>query len=257
MSSILKALKKLEDEKVTRKPDSLKIDAEILRSGSSSNLSSFKAVILSALLVACGAAATYLYMKNSPTVPVAPVASGTAASVPFATSPAPLAGAAAPVSGVPTVRITPENIVPANAESSRESSDVAPLKIAAKKTAQLPTVPGRAAVLPQAPKTQIKVPSSVRSVRKTGDENPAQPLFTKQVSAAPVVPAAAGTQPPSIKVSGIAYQDGIDSVAMVNGIMASRGTVVEGVRVEKIQKDRVLFSYGAEKFEVMLGKSNK
>ncbi len=256
MSSILKALKKLEDEKVTRKPDSLKIDAEILRSGSSSNLSSFKAVILGAMLVACGATATYFYMKNSPTASVAPVASGTAASVPFVASPALPVGADVPVSGVPTVRITPENIVPAKAESSRESSAVTPLKIAAKKTAQQPTVSGRAALLTQTQKPQTKL-QYVQPVRKTGDEKPSQPLLTKQMSSAPVVPAASGSQLPSIKVSGIAYQDGIDSVAMVNGIMASSGTVVEGVRVEKIQKDRVLFSYGAEKFEVLLGKSNK
>jgi hypothetical protein len=63
---------------------------------------------------------------------------------------------------------------------------------------------------------------------------------------------------PAIKVNGIAFQDGgSDSVAVVNGISVSNGSVIEGARIEEIQRDRVRFSFGSEKFEVMLGKTNR
>ena len=63
---------------------------------------------------------------------------------------------------------------------------------------------------------------------------------------------------PLIKVNGIAFQgNGPGSVAVVNGVPVANGSMIEGARVEDIQKDRVRFSYGGEKFEVDLGKSNR
>ncbi|MEI7817967.1 MAG: hypothetical protein WCI45_12345, partial [Desulfuromonadales bacterium] len=64
MSSILKALKKLEDDKVARRPDELKIDAEILRVDSSPGYSLTGIVIASLLLMACGSGVTYLYLNR-------------------------------------------------------------------------------------------------------------------------------------------------------------------------------------------------
>ena len=61
---------------------------------------------------------------------------------------------------------------------------------------------------------------------------------------------------PVLKVNGIAFQDGADSVAVINGITVSKGSVIEGARVEEIQKDRVRFSRGGEKFDIILDKSN-
>jgi type II secretory pathway component PulC len=64
--------------------------------------------------------------------------------------------------------------------------------------------------------------------------------------------------PPTLKVNGIAFQEGVaGSVAVVNGISVSSGSMVEGAKVEDIQMDRVRFSYSGEKFEVLLGKSNR
>jgi len=63
--------------------------------------------------------------------------------------------------------------------------------------------------------------------------------------------------PPVLKVLGIAFQDGsTNSVAVVNGVAVTKGSVIEGVRVEEIQKDRVKFSRGGETFEIILDKSN-
>ena len=74
----------------------------------------------------------------------------------------------------------------------------------------------------------------------------------------PPVPAVPVVTPakPVLKVNGIAFQDGADSVAVINGITVSKGSVIEGVRVEEIQKDRVRFSRGEEKFDIILDKSN-
>src|SRR6185369_2108087 len=87
MSSILKALKKLEDEKIARKPDSIKLDAEILHDNASPRFSLLGIALTAALLFVCGSAATYLYMKPgtvagvgpgkvvSPSIPVERIAS--------------------------------------------------------------------------------------------------------------------------------------------------------------------------------------
>ena len=59
-------------------------------------------------------------------------------------------------------------------------------------------------------------------------------------------------------MNGIAFQEGSrDNMAMINGIAVSSGEMIEGVRVEDIQKNRVIFSQGGEKFEIRLNKSNK
>lgn len=59
-----------------------------------------------------------------------------------------------------------------------------------------------------------------------------------------------------LKVHGIAFQDGAESAAVVNGITVSNGSVIEGAKVEEIQKDRVRFSRGGEMFDIILDKSN-
>jgi type II secretory pathway component PulC len=61
---------------------------------------------------------------------------------------------------------------------------------------------------------------------------------------------------PVLKVLGIAYQDGAESAAVINGVTVTKGSVIEGVRVDEIQKDHVRFSSGGEKFEVFLDKSD-
>jgi len=64
MSSILKALKKLEEEKSARTPDALKIDTEILRGGTPSRFPYLNVTLLAVLFFACGAVFAYLYAKR-------------------------------------------------------------------------------------------------------------------------------------------------------------------------------------------------
>lgn len=59
---------------------------------------------------------------------------------------------------------------------------------------------------------------------------------------------------PRLNVTGIAWQgDGQVHFAMVNGQSVTEGSTVDGARVEKISPDRVSFSYRNRTFEVSLG----
>ena len=218
MSSILKALKKLEDENNARTPDSLKINAEILRGGNSSRHSSLGILSTALLLFLCGGVVMYFFMKPDGKKPVT------------ASSPAPvestLPGASVPVAPIlqPTQSTPVITLRHSPAASDKHTS------AAVKAGINKPLLQMNAAKHPLAPATS-----------RRGEQ-----------AESPIVPAR-----PLVRVNGIAYQDGSDSVAVINNVAVSRGAVIEGIKVEEIQRDRVLFSYGGEKFEVSLGKSNQ
>lgn len=74
-------------------------------------------------------------------------------------------------------------------------------------------------------------------------------------SATAVAPQQSSPKRPVLSVLGIAYHDaGTNSVAIVNGSPVAVGSTVDGAKVEEIQKDRVRFSYNNERFEVQLAK---
>ncbi len=61
----------------------------------------------------------------------------------------------------------------------------------------------------------------------------------------------AGAPFPSLKVSGIAWQDDRpDRRAVVNGVLAAEGAVIEGARIVAIHQDKVRFSCNGRTFEV-------
>ena len=225
MSSILKALKKLEHEKSVRKPYSYRIDTEILQ-GESSSRRSFptSASLFAVALFMCGVGATYVYMKHAKT--------------------------------------------PATVQSSQES--ITEVKNEPSKGIPLLSVSNKAAAEPK-PRSSVKVISdlekskpSSRSVDKNQSpgvkpaEMVPQALTPEQKSISLPVPVAPVVAPskPVFKVNGIAFQDGADSVAVINGITVSKGSVIEGARVEEIQKDQVKLSRDGEKFYIILEKSN-
>ena len=204
MSSILKALKKLEDGKAARPPGSLDIGSDILRGDAPRHTSPLVVILIAALLFICGSGATYVYLKYTAATPAIPP--------------------------------------PLLAEQHTASAIAAP--------AQQPPAPH---VVSARTKAQPRRQASVRPLRKAAASEANRPI---QPAVRASSPGTLGT--PVIKVNGIAFQgDGADSVAVVNGVPVANGSMVEGARVEDIQKDRVLFSYGGEKFEVILGKSNR
>jgi len=225
MSSILKALKKLEEEKSIRKPDSLKIDAEILRGDTSRHFSSMSISLLAILLFICGSGATYVFMKPDTGSKKYPVVSAMA----------PL-GPPSSATAVAPVAVKPQNLNLQADLSKRDKgisagSDIPPSSVIA------PEFPARIQAVPPIKHSEVKRPVA-----------PTQPAAIRPVAV--IVPA--------LKVNGIAFQDeSSDRVAIVNGISVSSGSMIEGAKVEDIQKDRVMFSYGGEKFDVALGKSNR
>jgi general secretion pathway protein B len=222
MSSILKALKKLEREKTVRKPDSFRIDAEILRGGARRSFFSAGTSLAAIALFLCGVGATYLIMKPDQ-------------------SPVPVQQSQVPIN-----------------EIKSEASPV---------TTQLPASSSPAAGPPPystgneiyvSQKTELSHRPVVKQVQSP-KEKPAETVPAGLKPASPPVPDAAVSvpaKPATLKVNGIAFQEGADSVAVVNGITVSIGSVIEGARVEEIQKDRVRFSRSDVKFDIILDKTN-
>jgi hypothetical protein len=226
MSSILKALKKLEEEKSARTPDALKIDTEILRGGSPSRFPYRKVTLLAVLFFVCGSVVTYLYVKR-----------GTHPAGNLADTPPPQA-----VQNLPAVMERPQKPMPAE------------------KSAPPPTVPVDLP-RPSAKDAPHPVPAAPAPHAKPHKHTRATaPTMTGQPKPGTVVtPAAlpAAKRIPTLRVDGIAYHFGsADSLAVVNGNTVYVGAMVEGAKVEEIGKDRIRFNYEGERFDVPLGKSN-
>jgi len=223
MSSILKALKKVENDKKIGKPDQLGIDARILQDGYSNRFSRTAVSLIAIALFVCGSGAMYFYMKHGTTDVVAPQ------------TPSP---PSASTSQPPATEVTS----PESKNSSAETVSPAHLSTkplnASSRTSNDPVKPPRSPQLeklPDIPPIPVSRP---------------EPIPT-------TTPAIAVTRP-KLTVNGIAFQEGgNDNLAIINGVTVSSGTIIEGVRVEDIQKDRVRFSQGGEKFEIILNKSNR
>lgn len=230
MSSILKALKKLEDENSANRPAPLKIDSDILRGETPKRYSTTGVVLTALLLFAGGSIATYLFMKQASS-PASPVTSNEITS-----------------SSAPRIRITQSTDV--KTEKLPESIEIAPAKN------------------PQIHKTTVASTPQIRSGATKSDRNGSLPQknppakiddrnIVKTVTAIQPQPPVK-TAAPVLRVNGIAFQDGTsDNVAIVNGIPVSDGAIVEGAKVESIHKNRVRFSHNGVSFEVQLGKSNR
>jgi len=227
MSSILKALKKLEHEKSGRFPDSLRIDSDILKSTDSSrSFSPFALILLFLLVFGGGAAVAFFFTKETKGVTTAkPQPEITAKSLPSPVS--------APV-------VNPETlpaeivVVPARREPSGDAS-----RKQQKTTASAGNAAGNIVIKP----TKVAV-SGISEKPKEAAE-----AVKRELPATTV---------PTLRVNGIAFQNSsADSMAIVNGMPVSSGSIIEGVTVEEVRNDRVLFRRNGEKFEILLGQSNR
>lgn len=221
MSSILKALKKLEHDTAKYKPELFRIDEKILHEESSARFSATAISLIAVALFVCGSGAMYLYMKHkAPSVPMTqPQSSHSASNV------------------QPAV---PKNITPVLKNNTQKTI-----------TPAVPSTKTRPAV----PQTQTKIRTSdaARPPQLVKRDEKAQ---TSTLVA--TVPATTSVSRPTLTVNGIAFQDGSrNNMALINGITTSSGDVIEGVKIEEIQKNRVIFSQGGEQFEIKLNKSNR
>ncbi len=229
MSSILKALKKLEHEKNSRLQGTLRLNTDILTTVDSSRSHSpvAKALLLF-LIFAGGGAATYYFMGD--TKPPRTIAKS-----------GPVIAAKAPQVKAPPAAIEPENlpaeivVVPSRNEPSGE-----PPHIQRKKPAAADKKAGFI----------DKKPIGATIDGTSGRPDKADGTVQNELPAVAAVPA--------LRVNGIAFQgNDADSVAIVNGVPVSNGSIIEGVTVEQVRKDRVLFQRNGEKFEIRLGQSNR
>lgn len=233
MSSILKALKKLEEDKAAHRPGELKLDVEIVRSDNPSRFFSTGAIVTSLLMLAAGSTATYMYMKRDrpPSISESktPVISNQHHRPP---------GSA--VSEIKTEPL-PAAVVVVPAENQKK-----PAHLKAPGLLHQPPMPGRTASTIPAPRPAKPVVAS-----KTAD--PAK------TSKSPLPPVSESVKDvPTLRVNGIAFQNSAaDSMAIVNGTPVSNGSIIEGITVEEIRKDRVLFQRNGETFEIQLGQSNR
>lgn len=225
MSSILKALKKLEDDKVTHKPDDLNIDADILRPDSAPRISATSVVLIALLLLAGGSGATYLYMKRDKV----------------------------PEQAHQSLRVLPGQYQPSVSDAPQIKTERLPPAITVVPAQQNATIKRDSSK-----KTQL-LTSGKTAVVATPLEATAKPVDTsKGVKSAPLPSPAAPRTVPELRVNGIAFQEGASgSMAMINGVPMASGSQIDGVKIEEIFKNRVKFNYNGEVFEILLGQSNR
>lgn len=230
MSSILKALKKVEDDKAACQPDELKIDADILRTDNYPRFSSTSVLLSAILLMACGSGATYMYMNHTKTTKVA-------------------------LTNPPSLHR--QTVVPALMPSDIKTEQLPDAIVVAPATQQKSVRMG-AVKQPQAA-------TALRTSANTSNTSSATRLKTSNHDVqAKESPSGASsvttsvTEVPFLRVNGIAFQsNGTDSLAIVNGTPVSSGSIIEGVTVVEVRKDRVMFKRNEEKFDIQMGQSNR
>jgi general secretion pathway protein B len=226
MSSILEALKKLEDEKAARLSGAGNIAGKVVKAGRRPRQrpwwllpAGMAAVAASAVLV------TYLLMGGFST-------RNETTRAPAASPPQQPPQAAAPAAPSP----------PSPSGSINEAFPDKRGKTAA------PALPS--AVLPA---RQVSPPVATTPQEQPETRKVEEPAAPPQQVTKPDVSAI-----PALIVSGIAWQKGgAERFAMVNGKPVAEGATVEGARVEEIFPDRVRFSFANRTFEVSLGKSSR
>jgi general secretion pathway protein B len=246
MSVILDALRKLDRERSSRRSAAANIAVEILRPDLPRPGKKFPLYVAAVSLTAIAAVViTYAVMlkfgflpKSSPPEQKSPPVS----TQPIATAPpdSSLLSRSSPPGSTnlpaPTQQRAP---VPLDSGFPSKSSPPAPTKPA------LPSQQVAPAPLPREPARDARdeitrIPPKIQA--------PAESKPSK-IGAPPSNGSA--TTLPSLKLSAIVwYEEPSKRFVMVNGVIANEGSVVEGVKVEKIYPDRVRFSHNGRPFEI-------
>ncbi|MBM4339406.1 MAG: hypothetical protein FJ110_07660 [Deltaproteobacteria bacterium] len=263
MSVILDVLKKLDREKPSRKEQPPNIATEIL----SADLPRPKRriplnVIIVSLTAVVTAGITYVLVKESglltkPSPTVQPGPSGTSrqakpapveVNVKKKSSPPLPVGPAEPVQKVaPT---------PSLRESVRETKEDAPKVVPKtevapeKKAIEVPKPPVESKPISAPPEEKKTSPSqNVTPAKK--EIAPVEP--PKKIPETPVVEPA--KKPPSLTLSAIVwYEDSSMRFAIVNGLKATEGSLVEGAKVVEINRTSVRFLHNQQYFEVSISR---
>jgi general secretion pathway protein B len=223
MSVILDALKKLDREKSFRRNGTANIAVEILRPDlphSGKRIPLYFVIIT--LTAVAAAAITYAVVdlgflsKSSPPAPMNPPA--------------------------PSQQVAPAPLSHEPVHDARDEINRVPPKI-------------------QDPVEGKKPAESQNLATPLGQKEASQNVILEKATVAPEItkkpteqtPDGSATAPPSLKLSAIVwYEEPSKRFAMINGVIITEGSVIEGVKVEEIYPNRVRFSHNGRPFEISI-----
>lgn len=240
MSSILKALQKLEQDKAARQTREPDISGAITRSSQRRKTQPRWLVPTVMLLVAAiSILVTYAVMGGfggNRQTPAPPVVADIPQERPQG-APQPPQAPLVPVS--PRETAAPSRLPIAHAPRSPQAPSERPGKTDA--VIPVPTPKQGTPARIGEPQTTPPQPSPAQAPQAMTAEQPAPP-----------------PKPPALRVSGIAWQkDSTSRLAVINGASVTEGGMVEGAQVEEIFPDRVRFTFKGSTFEIYMGKDNR
>lgn len=252
MSVILDALKKLDREKSFRKNMAANIAVEILKPDLPRSKKRFPLYLTTILFTAIAAAViTYFTMAGfaPKTLPPEPMNPSTTNQ---GVTPAPMEH-----------HLPPKSSAPAPLSPSASSQQVKPA-IIPREVAQEAQDEIKRKSLPPPTSTEGKITLESKPAATSVEEKKSKPnmiqeeaVVTPSSTKKSHAPTASGfsANPPSLKLSAIVwYEDPSMRFAMVNGIKATEGTIVEGVKVVEINPTSVRFLYNDRYFEISMQK---
>jgi general secretion pathway protein B len=220
MSLILDALKKLDREKSSRRNGTANIAVEILRSDlprSGKRILIYCTAIFFTAVIAAGI--TYAVMAQFGYLPKSP-------------PPAPVNPP------IPGQQVAAAPLPPEPVRDARERASQAPLKMQ-----------NQAESKKSASSVNEKKTSSTVIAEETDIAPGNMKKSDRHVSKEPA------TTAPLLKLSGIIWhEEPKERRAMINGTIATEGSVIEGVKVVEIHPDKVRFSYNGQPYEISMGK---
>ncbi len=233
MSSILKALKKLEEEKSLRRDEAIDLPREILTSRGEKQrftLLAWGGVVVALLLLVTTVTTLVITGRGDRLT-------DSRADQTTAVSP----GKDTPVANPLKEEATVITITPGKAQKSTPLPDSVPYPSPPPLSAPSPEKP-----LPVDP-VEAKLPVSL----------PASASFPSSLPVKKPQPLLAGDPPTAaLTVSGIAWnKDSADRLAIINGQPSAISTSINGFLIEEILPDRVIFSKEGKTIEILIGKS--
>jgi hypothetical protein len=110
---------------------------------------------------------------------------------------------------------------------------------------------------------KIKIPAESKPTEtSSGEKKTTRNVVSEEAKAAPENtkktvehPTGSTTTPPSLKISAIVwYEDPSKRFAMINGTIATEGSLIEGVKVVEINPTAVRFLHNGQHFEIPISK---
>lgn len=247
MSSILKALKKLEEEKLNPddEPRRVNVSSDILRQPRDKRANNRLLLGIALIGILIVILLITLLLRPAPKEASIPAATPATTTLPATQPPtsAPPAALQAPPASVPEVQKAPQ--LPAQPAMPLPATGAKAARPLPQETISLPE-PARAPVTRKFPLPEL--PGS--------EPLPAQAVPPKQL---PKPQAQTVDSPePRLTLSGIAWnKDSAERLAIINGQPASTGAHIGGAVVEEILPDRVRLSSKGRIFELSIGRSDK